>query len=169
MGDIAHDLSREAQAAKSLVANIRDAIGDDEDAKLDMIEGETSLKEVLEQAAQRLAVLKANGEAIKKARDDLAARAARFERQEELLRAAIVAALADAEIKKIELATATLSRANAPQKVVVTSEADIPADFWKRADPALDKRKLLAALKDGRPLPGAELSNGEETLQVRFQ
>lgn len=165
---LTQDLQREAEAAKSLVANIRDAIGDDEDAKLDMIEGETSLKEVLEQAALRLAVLKANGEAIKKARDELAARAARFERQDELLRTAICAALADAELKKVELATATLSRTNTPPKVIVTSEADIPADFWKRADPTLDKRKLGAALKDGQSVPGVMLTNGSETVQVRF-
>lgn len=168
MSELVNNLSREAEAARSLVANIRDAIGDDEDAQLDMIEGETSLKEVLEQAAQRLAVLTANAEAIKKVRDDLAARAARFERQDELLRTAICAALADADLKKVELSTATLSRAPSPPKVMVTAESEIPAEFWKRSDPTLDKRKLGEALKDGAAIPGATLSNQAETLRVRF-
>lgn len=165
---LTRDLQREAQAAAALVANIRDAIGDDEDAKIDMIEGETSLKEVLEAAAQRLAVLDANIEAIKKVRDDLSKRAARFERQDELLRTAIVSALADADLKKVELATATLSRSPSPPKVIVTSEADIPADYWKRAEPTLDKRKLGAVLKDGTQVPGATLSNQSETLRVKY-
>lgn len=165
---LVHELNREARAAASLVSNIREAIGDDDDAKLDMIEGETSLKEILEACAQRLAVLDANVEAIKRVRDDLAKRVARFERQDELLRTAICAALADADIKKVELATATLSRAPSPPKVIVTNEADIPADYWKRADPALDKRKLGAVLKDGTPVPGATLSNQADTLRVNF-
>ena len=61
-----HFVRRQARAAASLVSNIREAIGDDDDAKLDMIEGETSLKEILEACAQRLAVLDANVEAINK-------------------------------------------------------------------------------------------------------
>ena len=40
------------------------------------------------------------------------------------------------------------------------------ADFWVRQDPKLDKRALLAALRDG-PVAGAALSNGGSTVSIR--
>jgi hypothetical protein len=46
----------------------------------------------------------------------------------------------------------------------------VPAGFWRRGDPKLDKKALLDALKalpKGEHIPGAELSNGGATIQIR--
>jgi hypothetical protein len=51
--------------------------------------------------------------------------------------------------------------------VLIVDEAAIPADFWKPSDPKLDKKAVGEALKAGREVAGAMMSNGGETLQVR--
>ncbi|MGE0857439.1 MAG: siphovirus Gp157 family protein [Hyphomicrobiaceae bacterium] len=45
----------------------------------------------------------------------------------------------------------------------------IPSEFWKPQPPRLDKKVVLDALKAGAVVPGAELSNGGETLSMRVK
>jgi len=165
--NITHNLSREAEAARALLLNIKDVIGDDEDAAADAIEGETSFKEACAAAVERLAELDAHDAAISAQIEKMRARRARLEGQADGIRAALSAAMAHAELKKLELPTATLSRRPVAPGVVVTDEAEIPSEFWKRGDPKLDRKALLAALKDGQTIAGAALSNGGETISVR--
>lgn len=168
MNEIVRELQIQSEAARALVANIRDVIGDDDQTLADMIEGETDLHRALGRAYDRYSeislmvhVLKAKEEELKKRRD-------RFERQAEFIRTAIAAAMGQAELKRVELPDATLSLRPTPQKAVVIDEAAIPAQFWKRSDPKLDLRALSNALKQG-PVPGATLSNGGQTVQFRME
>lgn len=165
--NVTHDLSREAEAARALLLNIKDVIGDDDDAAADAIEGETNFKEACARAVERLAELDAHDAALSAHLEKMRARRERLENQASCIRAALAAALAQADIKKLELPTATLSRRPVAQGLVVTDEAEIPAEFWKRGDPKLDRKTLLAALKDGKPIPGAALGNGGETISIR--
>ena len=161
-------LRNEAEATRTLLANIRDVIGDDEDAAHDAIEGETSLIEAIASAVNGIAVLEAHEIALAGLMKDLATRKERFGHQAEVIRAALCVAMAMADLKKLELPQATISRKPTPPKVIVTDEAAIPARFWKAADPRLDKKALLEALKTtAEEVPGAELSNGGETIAIR--
>lgn len=169
MSDVGHALAREAEAARTLLLNIADVVADDEDAKQDAIEGETNFKEAATHAVARLAEIEALSDAIKAQRANLSDRLSRLEQQSENIRAAIQAAMATAELAKLELAQATITLKAVPPKAVVVSEADVPSEFWKRADPKLDLKALLAALKDKRVVPGAELSNGGQTVQFRWR
>jgi hypothetical protein len=166
MSDIAHTLSREAEAARTLLLNIKDVIGDDETASADAIEGQTNLKEACEAAAQRLVDIESLSTAIEEQAERLAARRSRLQRQSESIRAALAAALGMAEQTKIETAVATISLRSVPPKVIVTDEASIPPEYWKRGDPKLDRKSLLAALKEGE-VPGATLSNGGQTIAIK--
>ncbi len=169
MVDIVRELTREAEATRILLLNLRDVLVGDDEATEDAIEGETSFKEAAAGAVARLADIEALCEAIKTQRDNLTARAQRLSAQSESIKAALVSALAQADLTKLELPQATVSRRPVPPKSVITSEADLPAQFWKRSDPTIDRAAVLAALKRGEPVPGAELSNGGETLQLRFK
>lgn len=163
---VIRDLHVESEAARSLLLNLRDILSDDEDASADAIEGETNLLEAIDGALARLLDLEDHAEAIKARIDDLKARKARFDQQSEMIRAALSTAIGMAGLKKVERPEATLSlRAVAPS-VVVIEEADIPSEFFEPQPPKLDKRALLAALKEKRQVPGAELSNGGESLSV---
>lgn len=161
-------LSKEMEAARVLREQLRDIAGDDEDAIRDTIEGETNLHEVIRRVVEEISAATANVEGIKAHIEKLKARQERLEAGIETRRAAILNAMAIGEIKKLDAGIATLSRKPVPPKLVVVDETAIPSKFWKRAEPTLDKKALTSALKDEELVPGAQMSNGGETLALRW-
>jgi hypothetical protein len=160
-------LNREAEAAQSLLANLRDIIGDDEQATVDAIEGETNLLETITAVVHRINEIAAHKDGIKDYVGRVKSRLERLERQEELMRTALLSAMATAGLKKLELPTATITMKATAPSAVITDEANIPASFWKPQDPKLDKKAILDSLKSKQDVPGAVLSNGPPTLQIR--
>lgn len=166
--NITRELKIETEAARALLLNLRTVVSDDdEDLIHDAIEGETDLMETIDAAIMRLQDIETHGAAIKAQMAALKERADRFKNQGEMIRAAIASALGMTGLKKVERALATLSLRAVPPSVVVVEEADIPSDYFEPQPPKLDKRALLDALKSGEKVPGAELSNGGETLSIR--
>lgn len=161
-------LTVQAEAAAALVANYRDILNGDEDAKLDLIEGETELNEAIAAGVHRLQELEALIEGAKNYERALKARRDRLNSQRELIRTAIGAAMAQADVKSLETPTGTISRKRVPPKLILdeTRQGEIPADYWIM-EPKLNKTLLLADVKSGKDVPGATLSNGSETIQVR--
>lgn len=163
-------LEIEAEAAKSLLANIAQVMADyatDDDLIADMVEAETGLFEAIDAALLRRETDLALAEGLSEYITTLQKRKRALEDRAEAMRVSILAAMQAAELKKVERPLATISRKPTPPSVIVVEEADIPTQFWKAQPPKLDKRELLAALKDGQDIPGALLSNGGETVQVR--
>lgn len=169
MADIKRNLELEAEAARSLLLNIRAIVADDEEATVDAIEGETNLIEAIGFAVDRVSELEAFSEATKGRLDALKARRDRFERQAENIRTALLVALGTIGMKKIELAQATLACRQVPPKASITAEADIPPQFWKPQPPKLDLKSITEALKAQTAVPGATLTNGGETISIRFK
>lgn len=167
MSDAARMVAIESEAAKSLIANIRDVIGDDEDMALTAIEGETGLIEAISTAIDRVAALNANCEALEARIKELTERRSRFENQASRIKLSIAVGMGQAELRKLELPQATLSLRAVPPKAEITDESMIPAQFWKPQDPKLDRKAVLDALKAKEDVPGAMLSNGGETLAIR--
>lgn len=162
-------VEREAKAAASLRESLRQLGEGDEDLMLDMIEGETSLVECFDALLARNAADRALIEGTERVIADLQSRADRVERRIKFDRALIEQAMMTAEITKIERPVATLTMANRAPGLRVDSEADIPAEFWTAGAPKLDRKALTAALKEGRPVPGAALSNAAPSLTVRVK
>jgi len=167
MSDVRRTIKDEAAAASALLSNLRSLVGDDEDAVLGLVEGETNLLEAIASAVDRLAELDAHAEALSSLVKSYNDRKSRLENQSEAIRASILMAMSMAELTKLELPQATLSRKRTPPKAIVTSEVDLPARFYVEQNPKLDKKAVLDALKAGEKIPGAELSNGGESLQLR--
>lgn len=161
--------AKEALAAKSLVQSIRATAGEDDALVIDMVEGETNLFEVIDKLLLRILESRGMVEALGIQIDHLETRKARFKQREAADRTLIEQALATAEIGgKVERATATYFLSARKPKIEVHTEAEVPAEFWRPGDPTLDKAALFAALSDGKPVPGASLSNAAPTLTVRF-
>lgn len=158
----------ETEAARNLLATYSDILGDDDVAKCDAVEGETNLSDALMRAVARLSELDALRSGISAKISRLKERDARFEAQRDNLRTAICVAMEVAGMSRLETDVATVSRKKVPPGIVIVNEAEIPSEFWKPADPKLDRKALLDALKDRKQVPGAQLSNGAETIQVRF-
>lgn len=164
---ISADIATQADAARVLLATYADVLAGDEQAVADMVEGETDLHSAIAIAADRIAENDALVDAIKSRADALGVRRKRLEAQSDLLRSAIGVAMEVATIKRLQLSEATITLKATPVSAIVMDEAAIPARFWKPQEPKLDKRAVLDALKAKEAVPGAALSNGGSTVQIR--
>lgn len=163
------NLGREISEAKRLLEALAEDIGDDEDVKASVVEGETSLFEAVDMALEE--VLKANMmidgiddviQRLKHRRDRIDQRAGRIQQQ-------IMMAMDAVGTKKMERPIATLSLRNVPGKVQIVSEEDIPSAYLvEETKVRPDKKAILEALKAGETVPGAEMSNGGQTIAVRW-
>lgn len=158
------ELLHQAEAARTLVAELA---SDDDNLLHDMVEGETGLFEAVERALDEITqcevVVKGCADMVAKLGERSSSAKARIER----LRSLIDQAFQIAEIKSHKFPTATITQKATPPKVVVSDESQIPSRFFKVPPPKLDNSAVLLALKDGEDIPGASLSNGGTTIQIR--
>ena len=141
---------------------------EDEVLRLDMIEGSTDLVDFVRRLERSRQDASALTEAIAMNVDALRARAARFERREQAIRDLMFRMLELAHLKKLEMPEATVSVRVGVPKVIVTDEAALPDEFCRiKREP--DKGKIKAALAELKPVPGAALSNAEDTLAIRVK
>ena len=167
--NLTRKLQIQGESARCLLANLRDLIDDaDDDMQMTAIEGETNLLEVIGEAVDRLAALEGMIDAIGTQQDKVLTRKARLANQALGIKAAINVAMSQAELRKLELPQATLSIRAVPPKLETPDESLIPAKFWKTKDPVLDRKAVLDALKAKEDVPGAVLSNGGETIAIKW-
>jgi hypothetical protein len=143
-------------------------LAEDDVLRADMIEAETTVHEFLSRVLRRLAERQALAVGISEYAKDIGERKARVERGCEALRDLIFKIMNDAKLRKVELPEATLSvRATGP-KVIITDEAALP-DICIKIKREPDKTAIKESLASGQHVPGAELSNGSETLSIRIK
>lgn len=167
MSDAIHDLRRETEAARALLSNLSDILGGDDQAAADAVEGETSLHEAIASGVARLLEINELHSGIAALIANLKDRGDRFERQRENIRTALCAAMEASSLEKVELPVATISLRAVPPKAEIADESLIPSRFFKQADPKLDKKAVLDALKAKEVVPGATLSNGGMTVSIK--
>jgi hypothetical protein len=155
-------LEREIQ---SLIAAYPE-LADDEELRASMVEGSTEAFDVLARCVANEAEAKAMSTALAARMDDLKIRVSRFEKRREAMRDLIFRVMSAADLRKAELPEATLSIRPGTAKVIVSNEDDLPDDFF-RVTRSVDKAAIRDALKAGKFVPGAEMSNGEDTLSIR--
>lgn len=151
--DISRELHIQGEAARNLLLNIKDVVEDDAELIETAIEGETSLKEAISAAVDRILELDAYEEAIAAQVKALSERKKRFAHQSERIKSAIHVAMGQAELRKMELAVATLGVRAVPAKCEILDESMIPSKFWKAQEPKLDKKAVLDALKQKKTCP----------------
>ncbi len=161
------DPVKEAAAVQVLRSSMAAVDPDDEVLMMDMIEGETNLFEALDVILSRISVNNAMIFGIDEAEKQMSNRRDRFKKRIEADRALIEQAMMIAELDKIERPTATLSLSKRAPKAEITEEADIPAEFFKPQPPKLDRKAVLDALREGREVRGAYLSNAAPSLTIR--
>lgn len=139
---------------------------EDEVLRADMLEGSTDLNAFLIQVERQRRDATTLADAIGIYVDELRSRKARFERRDEAFRSLMFKLLEWANLKKVELAEATISIRQGTPKVIVTDESMVP-DIFCRFKREVDKVKVKEALAAGKKVKGAELSNAESTLAIR--
>lgn len=147
------DPLKEAQAVTSIRETLAAmALEDDATLLLDSIEGETSFFETIDTIMDMITDDQAMVDAIKAQESALKARRDRFAKRAEFNKALIEQAWIAADLPKVERPQGTIYLSNRAPKVVIETESDIPARYWKPSDPVLDNKLLgddLKALRDG--------------------
>lgn len=189
-----YSLNKQIEAAKLLREQMADLCAGDPDFMRDMIEGETSLHECIGVLAAAVREEEAICDGITALIGKLQGRRDQVERRADLKRALIATGMSVAGLKSLDTPAGAVTVKAVPPKALVTEESDIPARFWKSAAPTLDRKALAAALKAREAaitcidkdlpqeqraaaleavdvqlpaIPGATLSNGGETIQIR--
>ena len=116
--------------------------------------------------ADRIAHASEMQKAIKARVDTIKSRADRYAKAEEAWRRFAFRIMQAAQLRKAELPEATISIRAVPPSAIVTDEAALPEWAW-RVKKEIDKTAIKDRLKAGEFVPGAEMTNGSETLSVR--
>lgn len=139
----------------------------DEQCLLDTLEGETDLHEMLcgvaEQITENMSMIAGIDTHIKALQD----RKSRLTDTSKTLRNIIAMTMDRAGLKTVTGPLFTLSVRAITPGLGEIDEAEIPTRFFAQPEPKLDKKALLAALKDGEDIPGARLNNGGIGLTIR--
>lgn len=133
----------------------------------DMLDGESGNAMGIIDAMLRAAIHANDMKAAAHTRSEiLADRAERYANREATIRGAVFAAMDTLGLKRRELPDVTASIKAGTQSLAITDELAVPDNYW-RITRTLDKAAIKAALKAGDTVPGAELSNGLPSLQIR--
>jgi hypothetical protein len=189
-----YHLRQQAEAAKTIVAALRESFGGDDLALLaDAVEGETDLYEAVDAVLDEIDQTEVLISGLKEKEGQFTSRRRSMEERVKRLRSLIEQAMAVSEQDKLRRPAATLTLRKLAPDVIVLAEADIPAEFFvpqPPPPPKLDKPALKQALNrreeaikatssiedsDEReralaaiaPIPGATLNNGGFSLQIR--
>lgn len=143
-------------------------LASDEAALTELLgEAEAPIEEALERIIRAAQHAEAMAEMAKLEMERLAKRKARYEhRSAELRRTAFAIIDVLGGKRRREYAFATASIRAGGKSVVVTDEAKIPANYWETIY-KLRKANIMADLKQGIVVPGAELGNGLESLMIK--
>lgn len=167
-----HNLHRSINAAVSLRQELArliigetggDMTPDDLEALRDTFDGQTTLD-----AEIRRAVLAIEEDEIliagMKAREtELKNRRLRIEKRIEATRGLIEQAMTVAEWPKHEMDIGTVTIGKAAPRLEIDDESQIPSQFWKPADPALDKAGLKKVLSERHKAFDAAKKIADET------
>ncbi len=145
-------------------------LAEDETLRADMISGSTDAEEILAKVVDRMMEAESMVEAIRKRVRDLEARGVAFDRRSDAMRALALRIMNAAQTRKVPLPEATLSIRAVPPAVMINDWTQIPPEFTvTKTEVKPDREKIRLALKEGREIPGAYLTNGSETLSVRVK
>lgn len=163
----AHELFREIHAMA--VALSESGVFDEDDPLLtqSFIEGQTMVPEIIAGVLKSIDEDQVLLSGLKAMIEEFQSRKARIEDRVENKRGLIELVLLRAEIKTLETPSATVSLRAVPAKLANVDEALVPSEYFTVPAPTLDRRKLLADLKEGKQVEGASLSNGGQTVSIR--
>jgi hypothetical protein len=94
-------------------------------------------------------------------------RLSRLELRAEKKRQLALDAMSEVGLTKLEQPDFTASARAGSPALLVTAEDRIPEAYWLTQPPKLDRQTVLAELKRGVEIPGAQMSNPQSVLSVR--
>jgi hypothetical protein len=139
----------------------------DEETLNDTLEGITSLHEMIAAVIRSALVDEALQAGLRTRLEEMRRRLERLEERSAKKRQLALEAMSEVGLKKLEQPDFTASARAGLPGLLVSSEGKIPANYWLPQPPKLDRQGLLANLKRGSEIAGAQLSNPKPILTVR--
>ena len=139
----------------------------DDETIRDTLEGITDLHEMIAAVIRSALVDEALHSGLRFRLDDMKERLSRLDLRASKKRQLALDAMTEVGLTKLEQPDFTAStRAGSPALVVIAEEK-IPEAYWLPQPPKLDRQAILAELKRGKMIPGAQMSNPKPVLSVR--
>lgn len=157
MNEEPHNLHRSINAAVSLRQELAKLIAsdaggdmtpDDLAALRDTFDGQTTLDVEIRRAVLAIEEDEILTAGIKARETELRNRRLRIEKRVEATRGLIEQAMTIAQWAKHEMDIGTVTLGRAAPSLVIDNESEIPSQFWKSADPSLDKAGLKKVLSE---------------------
>jgi len=143
------------------------ALDDDDQALIDTLEGLSDFNDLCAEAIRAAIIREGLADAMTDIIRRNKARKERHERAAEAIRQAVLDAMQDAGVRKVEAPDLTFSIRDGGRKLII-DEKTVPHDFceqiitWKP-----DRDKIKQAVDNGDVPPGVQILNGSPTLTVR--
>jgi hypothetical protein len=169
MSDALTDLRHETTEVSNLIARLRELCGEDDQAFLDTLEGETEVVEAARRAVRWLHEQEANEAACKSLASVYKARASVFEDRGARARTALFHFLEEIGVKSMPLPEATLSIVAGRSAVVGEADPDKLPDRFVRVKREANLSAIKAALEAGEAVEDFSLSNNAPTIAVRVR
>lgn len=150
---------------ESLLAQFPD-LADDQQALLDTLEGESSLPDMLAAVERSRQDDEEQITGIKVRLEALNARLARYLHHSDGLRKVLRIAMEQAGLDKIVEPDFTISLRQVPRKLVITDEKLLPKKYTEQTTKIL-KSLITSDLRSNVVIPGAQLDNGGQTVNIR--
>ena len=163
-GTLDHHLHLYLYLRQKLLDAVPDA---DDDTIRDTLEGITTLNELLAETLRSAIIDEALVAGLRSRLQDMKHRLARLEARAFRKRELILHVMSEAGLRKVEQPDFTASARAGTPSLLVVAEEQIPEGYWIPQPAKLDRQSLLAALKQGDQVAGAQLSNPKPVLSVR--
>jgi hypothetical protein len=139
----------------------------DDETLADTLEGITDLHEMIAAVIRSALVDEALQVGLRARVIDMKERLSWLELRASKKRELALEVILDVGLTKLEQPDFTaFTRAGSPSLVVIAEER-IPEPYWLPQPPKLDRQAILAELKRGIEIPGAQMSNPKPVLSVR--
>jgi hypothetical protein len=139
----------------------------DDETIRDTLEGITDLHEMIAAVIRSALVDQALQEGLRTRLEEMRQRLARLEERGAKKRELALEAMCEAGLKKLEEPDFTASARAGLPPLLILAEPEIPEPYWVPQPPKLDRQSLLADLKRGVMIQGAQLGNPKPCLAVR--
>lgn len=141
--------------------------GLDDETLTDTLEGITDLHEMIAAVIRSALVDEALQKGLRARIEDMRQRLTRLEERSAKKRHLALEAMTEVGLKQVQQPDFTASARTGLPGLVVVAEDLVPEAYWVPQPPKLDRQALLADLKRGGAVSGAQLSNPRPTLSVR--
>lgn len=162
-----HKASENDRRLRDELLRLFPQLAEDEKALLDTLDGESDLDAQVR--AVVLSILTDEGlvMGLEATIDMLGKRRLRLEERALTKRALVLAAIQNAGRKRFEFPEATVYTAKGKDKVIITDEDALAAQYWKPQPAKVDKALIGDDLRAGVEVDGATLSNGADVLHIK--